>query len=196
MRLKDELIRYPEKVKKKLKAYTQNYCALILASQADVTPEEAFLSLDQEKVYKFIRHEKYTTDDIYQMFSMKEQGKTLEDIAKYFEINPAMVWKVLEVYKWGGTKVKYVSIKKTITKTFEVQQVGLDYCIFNEFYREIRKNSRYPGFECFKCEHRFDEGEKLSLAITSQGNKVLCRKCAEEVQEKLKKEEAESEVKV
>jgi hypothetical protein len=98
MRLKDELRLYPERTKKKIEAFTENYCALIIASLEDVTPEEAFLSLGRDKVFKFIRHRKYTVDDIYNMLQLRSDGKNLVEIAALYGISHKMVWQILLVY--------------------------------------------------------------------------------------------------
>ena len=56
--------------------------------------------------------------------------------------------------------------------------MGIDMMVFDEVYRRIRGGARYKGFQCFNCHHRFIDGEKVSLTITSKGNKVLCHDCA------------------
>lgn len=69
-------------------------------------------------------------------------------------------------------------ITKTKTTTFNILQVGLDMMTFNESYRRIRGGARYKGFQCYACNKKFEDGEKISLAITDKGNKTLCRSCA------------------
>jgi DNA invertase Pin-like site-specific DNA recombinase len=104
MRLKEEMLLYPGRVKKKISRYTENYCALIIAVLKDVTPEEAFLSLYQKRVFKLIRHKKYTTDDIYNMIELREKGVTLAEIAKAYSISIKSVWSILAVYA-GDMKI-------------------------------------------------------------------------------------------
>lgn len=99
MRLKDELRLYPEKVSKKIRLYRENYCALLIATQADVTPEEAFLSLDRKKIYKFIRHTKYTTYDIARMIALRREKKTLTQIAMAYGLTPKMVRQIINIYR-------------------------------------------------------------------------------------------------
>lgn len=98
MRLKDEMTFYPDRVNRKIRVYRDNYCALIIATQADVTPEEAFLSLDRDKVFKFRQHKKYTVNDIYMMLNLKDRGLTLEQIAHRYRVDLTTVWKVIEIY--------------------------------------------------------------------------------------------------
>jgi hypothetical protein len=106
MRLKEELRLYPERVRKKLELYPENYCALIIASQAEVTPEEAFLSLYRKRVYQFIRHKKYTIGNIYNMLYLRLRKKrTLNDIAKIYGLTPKMVWQIINVYGQAGRKM-------------------------------------------------------------------------------------------
>jgi hypothetical protein len=100
MRLKDELQQNPGKVKKKFNIFSQNYCALIITALEDVTPEEAFKSLDRDKVFKFIRSQRYTTDDIYSMIILREKGLTIRRIAEVYKISPKTVWSIIKVY--GG----------------------------------------------------------------------------------------------
>ena len=70
-------------------------------------------------------------------------------------------------------------IVKMRTTRYVITQVAVDFLTFNERYREIREPMRYQGFECYNCGCLFQDGEKLSLAITSKGNKVVCRACGE-----------------
>ena len=75
------------------------------------------------------------------------------------------------------------TITKTTTKNYVFHQVGLDFMEFTESYKTIRAKARYRGFECFKCKKPFDLGERISLGLSNQGNKVFCRKCAKEIKE-------------
>lgn len=82
-------------------------------------------------------------------------------------------------------KMGRVTFTKTTTKTYNILQVALDFLAFNKSYRRIRGNSRYPGFECYQCRRHFQDGEKISLALTDKGNKVLCHDCGMEIKAKL-----------
>lgn len=98
MRLSEERKFYPERVKRKLEAYSENYFALLIAILADVTPEEAFLTLGEKHLVKFIDHKKYTTNDIYDMLNMRAQGATLRQIGAKYGLTPKMVAQVIRVY--------------------------------------------------------------------------------------------------
>lgn len=76
-------------------------------------------------------------------------------------------------------------IIKTKTTTYKVIQIGLDFLTFDQSYRRIRSGARYKGFQCYACNKKFVDGEKISLAITDKGNKVLCRSCAEQFNKEL-----------
>ena len=98
MRLSEERKFYPERVKRKLEAYSENYFALLTAILADVTPEEAFLTLGEKHLVKFIDHKKYTTNDIYDMLNMRAHGATLTEIGAIYDLTPKMVAQILRVY--------------------------------------------------------------------------------------------------
>ena len=76
-------------------------------------------------------------------------------------------------------------IIKTKTTTFKVMHVGLDFMTFDQSYRRIRGGSRYKGFQCYVCNKKFVDGEKISLAITDKGNKVICDSCAVQLKNEL-----------
>lgn len=76
-------------------------------------------------------------------------------------------------------------IQKTITKSFNIQQVSTDFCTFDENYRRIRGGARYKGFQCFSCNNKFIDGSRIGLIITNKGNKVVCQSCAIEIKNKM-----------
>jgi hypothetical protein len=100
MRLSEEKRLYPDRVNRKIDAFSENYCALIIAVLGDVFPEEAFLSLGKNRLVKLIQHRKYTTDDIYHMLELKDQGRTLTEIGYRYNLTPKMVGQIIRVY--GG----------------------------------------------------------------------------------------------
>jgi hypothetical protein len=102
MTLKEEMKMYPERVQRKISLYTENYCALIIAASEDVTTEEAFLSLDRKKIYKFIRHNKYSTYDISRMIALRQEKRTLTQIALAYGLTPKMVRQIINIY--GGDR--------------------------------------------------------------------------------------------
>lgn len=98
MPLNNEMIRAPIRVRRNMKKHIENYCALIIAVLSDTTPEEAFLSVDNDKVFRFIDHKRYSTDDIYKMLDMRSKGATLTEIGERFNLTPKMVAQVIKTY--------------------------------------------------------------------------------------------------
>lgn len=77
---------------------------------------------------------------------------------------------------------------KTTTKTYTPTAVSIDFLIYNEGYRKIRKNSKYQGFSCFNCHKNFEDNEKISLVMFNEtSNKVVCRICADLILKDLQK---------
>lgn len=110
MRLKEEKRQYPARVDRKIKVYSDGWCALITAALGDFTPEEAFLSIERRRPYKFIKHRKYTTNDIYTMLYLSEvRGRTLVDIAKIYKLTPKMVRQIVGTY--GGDRYSMARCK-------------------------------------------------------------------------------------
>lgn len=72
-------------------------------------------------------------------------------------------------------------IQKTVTNSYNILQVSTDFLVFNEQYRRIRGGARYKGFQCFSCNHKFEDGEHIGLIITNKGNKVVCQTCAHDI---------------
>lgn len=83
--------------------------------------------------------------------------------------------------------MEIVRIKKTI---YKITHVAIDFLEFNEDYVRIRERYKYQGFQCFKCSHKFEIGEMVSLIFTSKGNKTVCKKCGEEIEKQLGEETA------
>lgn len=71
-----------------------------------------------------------------------------------------------------------MSYMKTQTTKYQVQQLGIDMFVYDERFRKAREGSRYKMKSCHKCNKKFNDGEKITLAITNKGNKVLCKSCA------------------
>lgn len=76
-------------------------------------------------------------------------------------------------------------IIKGRTTTYKILQVGIDMFVFDESYRRIRGGAKYKGFQCYACNKKFSDGEKISLAITNKGNKTLCNACATQFESEL-----------
>ena len=81
-----------------------------------------------------------------------------------------------------------LTITKTTTKRYNIQQIALDMMCFDESYRRIRGNMRNKLFSCHSCGRNFQDGEKMSLIITDKGNKMVCHKCGEEIKAELGEE--------
>lgn len=80
-------------------------------------------------------------------------------------------------------------IKVVKTTTYHIQGVVIDFMKFDARYRSIRGNMKYKGFSCFSCKRDFVDGEDIGLIMTSKGNKVVCKSCAEKIEEELLEEE-------
>lgn len=78
-----------------------------------------------------------------------------------------------------------LTITKTTTKHYNIQQIGLDMMCFNESYRRIRGKMKNKLFSCHSCGRNFLDGEKISLIITDKGNKMVCHQCGVEIKEEL-----------
>lgn len=76
-------------------------------------------------------------------------------------------------------------ITKTKTTSYNILQVGIDMFTFDESYRRVRGGAKYKGFQCYSCNKKFKDDEKISLAITDKGNKTLCHSCAVEFKTEL-----------
>jgi rRNA maturation endonuclease Nob1 len=70
-------------------------------------------------------------------------------------------------------------IVRTRTTRYEITNVEIDFLTFNENFRRVRANRKYQGFQCFNCNHKFEDGEKMSLIFTNKGNKTVCHKCGD-----------------
>ena len=112
MTLKDQMMLKPDVVQRKIKQYRENFCACIIAALADVTPEEAFLSLDRDKIFYFItrRNNKYGIDEIYNMLIMRDRGFTLKEIGEKYNINQSMVWRIMNAYDQKNMPINQLDI--------------------------------------------------------------------------------------
>ena len=82
-------------------------------------------------------------------------------------------------------------ITKTRTTVYKIRRVAVDFSTFSEECERIRKNYRYPGFQCFNCSKKFKRNENISLAITDKRNLAICGVCARYFNEQLYREEVE-----
>jgi len=81
-------------------------------------------------------------------------------------------------------------ITKVKTTTYSINNIVMDVFTFTDQFQQIRKKHRYKANNCFSCQKRFQPDEKLSLAFTDKGNKVLCRECADKYLAQLEKDPA------
>lgn len=65
--------------------------------------------------------------------------------------------------------------------TFEAIACRLDWIAMSQKFRDIRSKCRTKMDKCQWCQHSFDDGEMMALAIANSGNKVLCRSCGEKL---------------
>ena len=64
--------------------------------------------------------------------------------------------------------------KRIIPKTVNVIQVHEDFYAVTEDNAHLHNRRR-----CFGCRKKFEIGDKVSVIITDDGNKLLCRSCFE-----------------
>jgi hypothetical protein len=77
-----------------------------------------------------------------------------------------------------------VELSKTVPARkvkFEASSCKLDFMEMNQRFSGIRAKSRYPMDKCEWCKHKFVDGEMMALAISKNGNKVLCQPCGQEL---------------
>jgi hypothetical protein len=61
------------------------------------------------------------------------------------------------------------------TAPAKIFQMHIDWTRFGQDWRNIN-----PDYcECYYCGREFEDGEKLSVILTSLGNQVICHDCAE-----------------
>ena len=66
-------------------------------------------------------------------------------------------------------------------ETFEAYACRLDFLTMCQRFRDIRGGSRHQMNSCHWCRHKFEDGEMMTLALSKQGNKALCRSCGEKL---------------
>lgn len=82
-----------------------------------------------------------------------------------------------------------MEIIKTVTSTYVIKDIAVDFFTYSERFRQIRSGAKYKGSSCFNCCHKFNDGDKMSLVLfKNYPNRLVCRKCAENIDETLKKE--------
>ena len=81
-----------------------------------------------------------------------------------------------------------MKIVKNGSNTYYIGGVVVDMMTYDEKYIKIRSNFKRKLNKCLVCNHKFEIGEKVSLALCAPANKVLCHNCAIEIQKQLKGE--------
>lgn len=68
------------------------------------------------------------------------------------------------------------------TRSVELRWCKNEFMEMSSGWRRRRSATSKPMDHCFWCGHAFDDGEMMALARPMKGgNKVLCQKCAGEV---------------
>ena len=67
--------------------------------------------------------------------------------------------------------------------TLEFKWLQKDFCVMSQQYKAIREKFKNPMLSCVWCKHKFIDGEIIALGCSNKGNKVLCQKCATELEE-------------
>lgn len=69
------------------------------------------------------------------------------------------------------------------TKTLTAKWCKKNFLVMSPKYREVRKKMRKPMDTCYWCNHGFEDGEMMALALFNElcGNKVLCQNCADDL---------------
>ena len=76
------------------------------------------------------------------------------------------------------------SFTETKTTVFKPEWIKKEFLTYDETFRSARKRMKTKMNSCKKCKHKFIDGEMMALAsFGAKGNKVLCRKCADELSE-------------
>ena len=71
----------------------------------------------------------------------------------------------------------------TRVKTVEILWYKRDFFEMSKRFREIRSKSRNPMDKCFWCNHPFEDGERMTVALLKKGpNKVLCQTCTDKIE--------------
>ena len=67
---------------------------------------------------------------------------------------------------------------KTVITTYLPIWSKREFTVFNGEYVNLRNNFEYQGFNCFKCDKKFELGDIIGLAcLEGVGNKVFCQEC-------------------
>lgn len=60
--------------------------------------------------------------------------------------------------------------------------INCTFSVYGAKWRAIRDTMSYKANECFRCGHKFEDGESIALgAFKEVGNKVLCETCAKDL---------------
>ena len=74
------------------------------------------------------------------------------------------------------------SFTKTTTITYQPGWIKFPFMKYDEQFKSIRDLAKYKCEECFCCDKLFELDEEIGLAwFKNVGNKVLCKKCCEEL---------------
>ncbi len=74
------------------------------------------------------------------------------------------------------------------TTTYHVEWLRRDFTPMSPKFRAIRAKARNKMDTCFKCRHKFIDGEMMGLmCIKSKGNRPVCADCADILEKGAKK---------
>lgn len=88
---------------------------------------------------------------------------------------------------------KEVTFTEITRKVYKVEQVSpedgvtFDYTKFMETAKRHNMKWNLSQTHCKKCKKAFQDGDRMYLAITDQGNICLCKDCAKYLRRKLGK---------
>lgn len=72
-----------------------------------------------------------------------------------------------------------MEIRRTVTKVYKVTGITLDMFTYDVGFRHIRARFNRQHSSCFNCGHKYEDGEKISLAeVEARSNETLCHDCA------------------
>ena len=70
------------------------------------------------------------------------------------------------------------------TKVVKITQAKREWVEMSDRFRLIRSKMRNPMDTCFWCGHKFDNGDKMGIALMDKGpNKVICNDCFDKLED-------------
>ena len=69
----------------------------------------------------------------------------------------------------------------TVSQSLEAHRIIRDFYTVEDDY--VNKMSHVKARRCFVCGCSYEIGDKVSVAITGEGNKTLCSECVSQIEE-------------